>query len=76
MNNREAKFDGDWVDVTQQKNFSRHGYTVSATKDHETGIRTYRLHRYEAGLRHSIIFETPILAELNRMLKLVIPPSE
>ena len=76
MISREVEFYGDLVMVEQQMLFAKHGYKVSATTDHETGIRTYRLHRYEAGLRNPIIFETPILAELNRMLKLVIPPSE
>ncbi len=70
---RTVKFDGDWIDSSMQKYLHKHGHAASTTS--EGGVRTYRLHRVENGLRHPIIFETKDLDELNNMVKLLVPEN-
>ena len=74
---RDAKFDGDWLDVSTQKYLNAHGYAASVIRDGD--VRCYCLHRASStggkypSLRYPIIFETKDLDELNRMIKLLVP---
>jgi len=68
---REAKFDGDWVDMRTQRYLNAHGYAASVIRDGD--VRCYCLHRASRELRYPIIFETKDLDELNRMIKLLVP---
>jgi len=68
---REAKFDGDWLDVSTQKYLIANGYAASVIRDGD--VRCYCLHRVSRDVRYPIIFETKDLDELNRMIKLLVP---
>ena len=68
---REAKFDGDWLDVSTQKYLNANGYAASVIRDGD--VRSYCLHRATKALHYPVIFETKDLDELNRMIKLLVP---
>ena len=68
---REAKFDGDWLDVSTQKYLNANGYVASVIRNGDE--RSYCLHRVSKALHYPVIFETKDLDELNRMIKLLVP---
>ena len=68
---REAKFDGDWLDLGTQKYLNANGYAASVVRNGDE--RSYCLHRATKALHYPIIFETKDLDELNRMIKLLVP---